>query len=433
MENVYIAIGIIISLLILKSKNNYKAFIYFSIGIFFMRNIAIVHPLTTYRLFAFCIFVKMLCNYQYFKWRIKRFPLLFLLILLLVNHFIIGFTDTRLDNIGAIPMFGRVAFRYLSTFFVCLTGFVCITTENEVKTYIQFIYKVGLITMLYMLITFILKFDPINEILGSASYFSGDRLRASSFTGFMSPGLICAIETVFAFVNPYKLIKEKYRYGFIGLMVLGVVLSGFRVNLLILAGGFAVIIIAKGIKYIKPLIMGSVAICCLYIFVPFVKNYVDMTVNSLTGKEEVAGSSTEMRDMQYEAASFYFFKAPFWGNGFSYFAENIGGDENDNYNGGLMGAEGYYILLMIEEGGIQIFLASLFFLCYILFFLKYRKQDEGVIGASIMVMFVVCCIGTRPDDNWFYCFPIIGALTKICLNKRKNRIKNETCLSNYSA
>lgn len=422
MEIIEIIFTIFCAYKILREKDNVNVLLYFLVIPFCVYNLTIMGTLTTYRLIAFVAFLKC-CMTKSIRIS-KSYPLTILLILIFINYCLIGFLDTRHDG---FTMVGRVIFRYVTTFGIVLFGFLSVTTEDDFKRLLINVYKLSCWVFVYTFFVFLIKFDPIGNALGEPDFLNyGGRLRVPSLMGFGVNGFVGALIGVMTFYNPYNLLKANKRWVLFVASLLTVVLCGFRIQLIIFIVGLFILILFSYRKQVKTILVGIAIFITAYTFVPYVNRLVNQTVLTVftDDQSDIEGSNKSMRDLQYNVAYTYFLKHPYWGYGFSYFSENIG-TKGDVYNGGLMGAEGYYILMLIEEGGVQIVLSTLFFLLSLLLFLRnIFKNNISLIGVALISMFWVYCIGTRPDNTWFYIMPFIGCITriiKISNSKQKNK------------
>lgn len=400
---------------------------YFTIASLLIRDISIVSILTTSRLLCFVVFVKVLFGLFKGEITIKKFPLLFIMILILANYLTISFLDGRYDTLSLI---GRSLFRYATQFFTILIGYLAIKNRFDFNSYLRTLYKIGFIVFLYSIFCLLIQRDLISTFLGiydSIDY--GGRIRVPSFTGHVYNGTLGAVLALCCIVNPEKILHtQKKWFLFFSFLILSLV-SGFRINIIILTIGLFIIIIFQFKKHVNKLLLLIPIFAIAYGTIPYVNKLVDNTLDMLAGHEtELGGSSTNMRNMQYEVAMNYFYKSPYWGNGFSYFSEDIVKGDSDGFNGGLMGGEGYYLLMLIEEGGVQIILSSLFFILTIHYFYKNKKHQESILGLSIIVLFITLCIGTRPDQVWIFILPILGSLIKIIQIYNNEDIRNNASI-----
>lgn len=424
MQFILIAFTIILSILALKQKSiNVKVLIYITIGIYLIRDTEIVGLLTVERTLALIPFLCLLLDLKNESSQLKRMPMLWLLLLIAINYLLIAIGDNRYNILALI---GRAFFRYLSEFFFICLGYLAIKKKDDTVSFLKIFYKIGFFVFLYTMLSVAIRQDVIGELLGTENIAIGDRLRYPSFTGMGYNGFIGAILVILSFNNPYRVLKKYKKWSVFCMGLLLVALSGFRIHFLVALGGLALsFILGKKSKTILTLSVGILIAIVAYLAVPQVEDYVNSTFALTSETNEVEGSNLDMRQIQWEMALTYLYEKPYWGHGFSYFAENIipfYGRDN-GFNGGLMGAEGYYILMFIEEGSIQVVLSTLFFLIFLIYFIKNRKFSMASIGASLIFGFFLLCIGTRPDESWGYIFPLIGVCLKETVLAKKEEKK----------
>jgi hypothetical protein len=139
----------------------------------------------------------------------------------------------------------------------------------------------------------------------------------------------------------------------------------------------------------------------------FQDRYKQLLAVADTSSKYAGGSSFEMRDTQLALSLFYFSRSPLFGNGFSYFTEELAGVEHQ-----LFGAESYIFILLIDQGGIQIVLNIVFAIfLYLYFFRKFGKNKElSSLGISLFTTFIFVSIVTGNTGKWELAVPIIGVI-----------------------
>ena len=122
--------------------------------------------------------------------------------------------------------------------------------------------------------------------------------------------------------------------------------------------GFAIILLCLPLRYFfKRKSSYLIAIAFLLIFlisIPYLNNILDTIVNSNKG----GGSSTEMREWQWEICMQYFNQSPWWGNGRMYIWDVVSVE-----NPLLLGAESIWFSLVVEYGIMGCVSYLLFIIC----------------------------------------------------------------------
>lgn len=428
----FIIISLILSILILKEHRlNEKVLAYLTIEVFLIRKQPIVGTLDTFRLLPFLCLLCLLINNRFYQKDLAKMPFKWLFALIFVNYLLIAFNDNRFS---LITLSGRSFFRYLTTFFFLIVGYLSVRKISDVKKYIKLLYWLGCIIFVYTIIGLVIHNDLVTMLGGGGIDLNiDDRTKVPSITGFVYNGFIGSMLSIVSFYNPFKILDKKLRWIVFAMGAIMIIVAGFRVNIIAFAGGLVLSsMLGKSSKAIKPFLFAGIICILLYLALPSFAYLVDNTLNLSTGDSDVGGSSTEMRLQQWGIAYKFLLEKPLWGHGFSYLDENIMAFYNrDGTNGGLMGGEGYYILMFIEEGGIQVILSTFFFVFSIIYFTRNRKFTFANVGLALMGMYFIFCLGTRPDDTWGYVLPLIGVCMKeISLESRDNKCMNDKSIKN---
>ena len=193
--------------------------------------------------------------------------------------------------------------------------------------------------------------------------------RAQSFLLFCSAlGGICNFSFFTIAYLRYKgspLVEgKKYKYLLYALPVCSF-LTGTRsvyIPLFIMCLGFA------HFNYIKKNIASVALIIVLAATVdsPFLGRVYDSIINS-DDSEEVKGSNANMREIQFDIATYFMMKSPIVGNGTHYVSKVRAMDER------ILGAESIWLPLMIEQGILGCACTALVFL-YMIGYLYYKRR-----------------------------------------------------------
>lgn len=98
------------------------------------------------------------------------------------------------------------------------------------------------------------------------------------------------------------------------------------------------------LKLFKIILTASVVLTILYFSMPSISNVFDLIFDVfLTGGNNAKGSNIELKGLQLDTSIKYFLNAPFFGNGFRYFQEELASGKTVSYDGSLAGLEGYFL------------------------------------------------------------------------------------------
>ena len=95
--------------------------------------------------------------------------------------------------------------------------------------------------------------------------------------------------------------------------------------------------------FIHRIGIGRISVAIIALFV--MSSYFMMVADSILNSNDASGSTTDMREMQFDIASFYWLQSPIYGNGINYTWEVVLPDNKE-----LLGAESVWIPYMIDQG-----------------------------------------------------------------------------------
>lgn len=422
MQVIFLIIILCIGCLIIRKKGIDRFYLYL-FGVIFIPSVIPLpfNGLPAHRFFAICFIVSILWHdRKNFK---SHIPLLFISILLLISHFFTGYFDDRLSSYSK---FWKPLINFINTFFLLYLGyFTIITTCVEWKVFCRKMSNVLIVVCLYGIMTFILRVDPYAELIlkifninsDFTPIYSGDRIRTCSFL-FNSHifAYFCSVWILFYIYFSFKRkLFNKEKITFL-LLICCLIISGSRSSLLSVAlGGLFFIFFAVNIsKTVRYVLIVSV------LFIPLSQTtLVQEKLSFITDifKDDggkTSGSNISMREQQLEISLMLYSRNPIWGNGFDYFGEvlSTNHDESNSDLKGLLGAESYYFILLIERGLVQIVLIVLFFMQLTLFLLKRKTINplEYSLGLSLLLAFIFVSLITGNTSKWEYIFPLLGLL-----------------------
>lgn len=217
--------------------------------------------------------------------------------------------------------------------------------------------------------------------------------RAQSFFADVVPfGMSCAYIFIVLFIlmsDKASIMQIKIRKILMLVLPLCVFLTGTRsVIMCFLVACFSLLTPQTIKKYRYPMIIVAL------ILILFMGSYFSSVYDSIfVDSTELGGSSSDMRDGQWNIAFFYMAQDFWTGNGI-YFTGNLlnsGGEE------GLFGAEGMWLPVMMDRGMIGVICTLSAFIIGLIYILK-RKQYKLVwIWASFLLMKTITTgVGVEP-------------------------------------
>lgn len=328
-----------------------------------------------HRFFIICFWLSLLSHKEY---RQRKFPLVVPLFIYSVILLFIGFKSELLTPFYKVY---KPFVLLLDTYLVLLMAYWGITNETfHSKPIVNTLYAV----CLYGLFTYAIFYNPIQNLVISSfnirttvgqEYFFGDRIRiCSTWSHPIAYGLVAS--ALFFELLPW--IKEKKIVILEILLAINVFVCGSRTALVsfFLMGLVVMLLRYKLGKTVKNIFMVMVLAVLSYCFVPMVQEKVDSVVNTAQGKDDVSGSSLEMRDMQTEHALLYFAESPVFGHGLDWIREGLGYG-TDNYKGDshMLGFESYSYVVLIERGIVGAIAEIMILLSILVYLWKKRKRS----------------------------------------------------------
>ena len=279
----------------------------------------------------------------------------------------------------------------LDTYFLLLLTRYGITSENfHSKKIVNTLFFV----MIYGVFTLVLRSNPIQNIIASAfdmplldSYYWGDRIRiTSTWSHPIAYGMVCGA-IIYQFLPFYK--ERKVQFLML-LIAFNVFVCGSRTALavLLLMGGVIVMTRYSLGRAIRQAIVIAMISFPVYLAIPLVQEKVNSVINTAQGKEDVGGSSLEMRDNQTYYAMLMVAEEPVLGHGLDYIQEGLGYG-TDDYSGdsNMLGYESYAYILLIERGFVGFFLELFMWFAILIYAYKNRKVDKE--NASLIIAFIL--------------------------------------------
>lgn len=359
MKAILIAITLVIGYIIYRSKGITR-FYYFVLGICLMSmNIVIIPdtPLYSHSLFILS-YVASLIHHNEFKLEYKRFPFKTIFIYLLIVNFLIGFLDSRLSIVSQIS---RAIVNYLSTVFCLFVGYSSLKSTHDWNLICKKCIPIFTIMAIYGLYTWGLQSNPYNDIIhttfGSTDIWKNVQERGyrvySTMNNPIPYGAVMGLATLYIGTNRF-LIKDITTKISVILFLINMLFTYSRSAIVGFCIAIIIFFILKNknpLKLVKVILTASLFLTILYINIPSIKNVFDLILDIfLTGGNNAKGSNIELKGLQLETSIKYFLNAPFFGNGFRYFQEELASGKMVNYDNSLAGLEGYFFVMLVENG-----------------------------------------------------------------------------------
>ncbi len=431
MKAILIAITLVIGYIIYRSKGVTR-FYYFVLGICLMSmNIVIIPdtPLYSHSLFILS-YVASLINHNEFKLEYKRFPFKAIFIYLLIVNFLIGFLDSRLSIISQIS---RAIVNYLTTVFCLFVGYSSLKSTRDWNLICKKCIPIFTIMAIYGLCTWVLQSNPYNDVV-HASFGSTDIWKNVQERGYrvystmnnpIPYGAVMGLAALYIGTNRL-LIKNSLIKIIVSLFFVNMLFTYSRSAIVGFCIALIVFLILKNknpLKLFKITLFIFLVLTTLYFIIPSIRNVFDLIFDIfLTGGNNVRGSNIELKSLQLETSIKYFLNAPFFGNGFRYFQEELLSGKVANYDNSLAGLEGYLFVMLVENGIFMILGMITFFAMLIWYPIKRIKVGYVCylsITLTIFFIFFIYITGTY-GNIYIYFMTFLGLTIKYI--QIKNRI-----------
>ncbi len=436
MKYLFILLVLLFSAAILR-YTGMKRFVIYLTGILLLPYAVLVsaHPhITSNELLAAAFFISVAIRPQEAVDAIRKCPWYIWAGLLLVYlaHLMTAVMDNRLP-VGSAMV--KAHTHFFDSFMLLAIGYFSLYNNLSLHLLRKFLLWAGIVVAGYGIVTGLIGFDPytqlIERLFNAMSDFTplrgGGRTRICSFLfnshGF---GFFCAACFVSIFVLYRKDILHKpLPMVALGALFVGTALSGSRSSFLalIMCSVFIGLVTFSSGQRFKALV-ATVILITTVMLTPFMRHKLEPLMDTFrTGEVQTAGSNLELRKNQLDIALIFHRKSPTWGNGFDYFAEVLVPDQELIINEGLMGAEGYLFILLIEGGNVQIVLISVFLLTIAIYLFCHLRRNPiyATWGLALLGLMVFVALASGMSINWKYSLPLIGMALKAVLNSNKEK------------
>jgi hypothetical protein len=406
-----------------------ERFIWFLIGICFIRNINIITTpgISVHRFLLVAFIISIMYRWEYFLKLWKEFPLHKILFILIITHLLVGMFDTR---ITIFYKFYKPLISYIETYLPFFLGYISIKEEKDFLRISRIFVLVSIIYCVYGFMVYVIKFNPYDFFLTNAvdeynvdfrpDAISERGLRLNSFFadshiyGFVLSIFFIVIISLFRYQLNYRLTVAVLLLIFINL-----ILSGSRSSLLATLIGVILFVnyTSNFVKKIKLSFAFSLLIIAYCIYVPI--NLLDVfkpLIDMFTYEGGTSGgSSMQLREQQLMASIELFWRNPLFGNGFGFFRENILPQTSVFYNPELAGMESYIFELLIEQGIIQASCIFIFVFQLFRYFIKNKNKSILIfaLGIALSSSFWINAFATGPYGKWIFSASIIGMCIKL--------------------
>ena len=215
-------------------------------------------------------------------------------------------------------------------------------------------------------------------------------------------------------------IKDKTgrKYLMFAMILVDIVLCGTRAPIFGLASSVCIyaLFASKG-KLVRAGLFGLLTIVVAVNFIdsksPAMKLVNGVVDIFTTGGENTGGSSVDLRERQFAVAMILALDNPIWGSGqgFCSAMQNEESSMHIYYDQDLYGAESVIFYMFIDYGFVYTGLIIIYYLSYILFFMKNLRGNKDILMLAIpaLVALLTHLLTSRPDNSWQIFMPLMGA------------------------
>lgn len=389
--------------------------------------------LPSYRLFCLAVLVSAFLRFKSFAPSLRRMPCIWVLLLVLVSFLLTAIMDQRL---GAKESLWKAVMAFVDTFLMIAVGYFSLYNNRQLRSLNSVLIILSIVLSIYGILSGIIGRDYYGQffgrVFGAESYFtplrSLHRTRLTSFLfdphlyGFFSSTLF----TTVLLLNKNRLLSRPIVLVTLLLLFSGVFFSGSRSSMIAMLVALTIYVVLKGdLKlFVRYTFIVVVAISAA-LAIPATREKINSVTEIFTTSDggKTGGSNRNMRERQLEISLYLFHQNPVWGNGFNYFNEVLKPDQDIIYKQGLLGAESYLFILLIEGGMVQIVCIGIFFLYLLAYFLSNlrRHSDYALWGITILIQFLFVAFITGASCRWQFALPFVGLAMRAIVNSKYGR------------
>lgn len=282
-----------------------------------------------------------------------------------------------------------------------------------IKWFVRYCLVYGGIVSLYALFETVTRQNPYIEIVNSLGLYSNDRiiddirffLKRSQSIFFMhgTNGVVALLTGVTLFYvkrHTQYLNNSKYVSFFAFLLFATVFFTGTRSAILGLVVSCVTFFDMKTMR-MKYVIMAILFICIGGVVL---SDYFNVVYNSFINTDSIGGSNQDMRDTQFELASFYLYRSFWVGNGIAYTWNYVLAMHKDLY-----GAESLWIPIMIDQGILGVASYMAFMLGCAIYV---KKHNCGNLLFFILGIIMFNTMSSIPGFKFYYIFIYIAIMVQ---------------------
>lgn len=362
---------------------------------------------------------------------IKKYPLRHISVAIAMVYFIIAINCNWQPITRSLYL---AIIDYSISFLMLFAGYNAITKNEDYDKILKALKPILFVSAVYGLVCYILKDNPYNKLIGISEvginydFFETHRgYRIAGFCNTSNPHAHLLMVSSFLLLNRER---TKLNYILSILALMNILLSDSRAPLADLAILFFTYIILTKSLSIKIKIIFYLFFSLLILSqIPYFANFIDNIINKVfdvfadEGENEVSGSSMALRISQLLAAWNYFIQEPLFGHGFGYYVTFIFEPLTDSR--GLFGMESYVLWLLVEQGGIMIIFALLFYISIYKALVKYKRIAYYKVPITLTTVLIMYLLFNRPSDIYEYYLPFIGIGLKLLEINKKDFKKNQ--------
>lgn len=409
---------VVVFCILIKHLGSAKAFTIFFFYSLFDKGLSLTGPLQVKDLILF-LFLIILTN-KIVKIK-KQYPFYICTLISVASYFLTAFMVTE-------PHWPFTILKCVRCFIMPICFYYFVIRENTFLYFVKYLLYFSFFIIIYSLIELYLGTSPIvnfindnnggGMVMDEVFRYGVKRIQAV-FIHSTALGYYCAtvVAILLFFVNEQvrslsKVSNLCYWFVIIGLTIISF-LTGTRSAIIPVV--FVFLWYSKNkILNINYLIFYIVTLIALFFVAQlYLSDYLNNVLESiLNTNDNAVGSSTDMRQVQFELAFFYLMKSPIWGNGPSYTFDEVTPNNPEMY-----GAESVWMPLMIDNGIVG---CIAYLSCYI-YCIKYIMQSDNKID-SLFLLGLLLFINTAtsvPGFDVSYIFILILC----CVALQKYKIK----------
>lgn len=329
------------------------------------------------------------------------------------------------------------------TNFALIYAFWCFKGEDDIKPFLNITFW-GLIVLTGIgVVNYITKHsDFVSTMMaglehtgiGVAGDEAGERFTDSdrfrvqaTFVNPFDYGYICIVILLLHIYGYYKKYERLLRLLIVvACTAFGIFTCGARTVIFCAMIGISAYFLLA-FKFKRAMRISLIAIFLLgisYQFIPYIQEQIDNSFTMFDKRSNFAGSSIEMRTIQYAAVMYHIQDSPIVGNGYGYFNIDLGWGEGRRYivDERLQGLEGVVMSKLLERGFLGLALYVLFYVSLIVYLFKKMKTSKmpAALGLSLLAAYLAFSNMTGELRSVYPTLLIVGFCVKALETKRSS-------------